>query len=180
MEQVFSYAVDGEDRLISVGPSWDCFAHDNGAENLDEKSILGQTIWLFLANPGVREIYQSIFRRVRQSQKHLEVSFRCDSPSLRRFMAISIQPGPNNGLLLTSRLLRAEPRTRMPFLDSEKPRTQDFLVICSWCKKVKDDPDWIEIEVAVENNSALQGEDFPQMTHGICQPCKAEALQGTH
>jgi hypothetical protein len=180
MDSSFSYAIDAEDRLISVGSTWDRFAQDNGAENLSGGNIVGRQVWTFFANPGVREIYQSIFRRVRESQQPLEVPFRCDSPTERRYMTICVQPGPDLGLVIQGRQLRAEPRPPVPFLDPNRPRTKDFLVVCSWCKKVKDDPDWLEIEFAVDNNPQLQGESLPRMTHGICKPCKTEALAGLH
>lgn len=87
MDSSFSYAIDAEDRLISVGSTWDHFAQDNGATNLSGDKIVGRQVWAFFAYPGVRE-----------SQQSLEVPFRCDSPTQRRYIQGEHLPRMSHGI----------------------------------------------------------------------------------
>lgn len=69
-------------------------------------------------------------------------------------------------------------------LSKEKEKVkmlEDFLPICAYCKKIRDDEgkesgtgDWIEIEDYIQQRTAT---DF---THGICQDCYDELMEEIH
>ena len=58
----------------------------------------------------------------------------------------------------------------MNLLDPDFPRTEEFLTMCAWCKKVKA-PGWMEAEDAVQRLNFFDRPQLPQITHGICENC---------
>jgi len=46
-------------------------------------------------------------------------------------------------------------------------------MICSWCKKILVKDDWSEIEEAACKLGLLEADVLPQLSHGICPPCRA-------
>jgi hypothetical protein len=88
-------------------------------------------------------------------------------------MELEISPLPDGGLLCTAELERAERRVPVRLLDSQVSRSEAFVGMCSWCKRIRADPElWLEIEEAV---SALRllAETPPEITHTICPDCEA-------
>jgi hypothetical protein len=55
-------------------------------------------------------------------------------------------------------------------------RAQELLTLCSWCKKVRlPEGNWVEVETAALRLEFFLG-DAPQLSHGICPPCKVGLL----
>jgi len=166
------YELDREDRIRSVNEDWHAFARENEAEHLMD-AVLGTSIWDWLAGMEVRHLYSLLFSRVRSARRTARLPFRCDSPDLRRFMELEIVALPDGGLRCIARLERAEPRPPVRLLDSRVARSKDALAICSWCKRVRVDPDlWLEIEDATSRLRLLE-DPPPAITHGICSDCEA-------
>lgn len=110
-----TYIMDPADHIVSVDAAWIEFAEDNGAPALAER-VVGQPLWKFIANPAVRELYRTLLRRVRATDRGVDLPFRCDSPSVQRFMSLSVQPdgnGPRGTLACRSSLLRETPQPRV-------------------------------------------------------------------
>lgn len=175
--KVFLYEVDAADLLVSVGDTWLNFAQENQAQDLVEKAVLGESIWTYFSGYQVQEIYGSLFRRVRVSQREITLPFRCDSASQRRFMELRMQPAAAKGIQLESKLVLAE---AVMLFDHQAKRSKQFVVVCSWCKKIRAEDHWIEVEVAVEALGLFDALKFPQLSHGICGPCKEVALGKSH
>lgn len=166
------YELDHEDRIRSVSALWSAFARENEAEHL-VRGVVGTPIWDWIAGPEVQHLYRLLFSRIREVRGSATIPFRCDSPSIRRFMELEVFALPDDGLLCTAELKRAERRTPVPLLDPHVPRSETFLRICSWCKRVPTgDGLWLEIEQAI---AALRlVEDVPPaISHTICDRCEA-------
>lgn len=110
---VTSYLLDSNDRILSVDAAWVAFARDNDAPALAGK-VVGQSLWGFIANPAVRELYRMLFRRIRATEREVDLPFRCDSPAVKRFMSLSVAPadGPRGTLSCRSSLLREAPQPK--------------------------------------------------------------------
>src|SRR5450631_2450126 len=90
MEPV-SYQIDGHDDIISVNSAWKAFARSNGAPHLAEQ-VVGRSLWEFVSDGTTRQVYRDLLVRVRGGRT-VTFSYRCDSPSLRRYMRMTMTPG---------------------------------------------------------------------------------------
>ncbi len=122
-------------------------------------------------------VYQLMFGRAREKNQEIRLPFRCDSPDLRRFMELSIQPIGDGALNLAGEILRRESRPYAVVLDSNAPRGNYLLQICSWCKKLHlSNKGWVEAETAVSELGLFTSTEIPELTHGICPSCKHELV----
>jgi hypothetical protein len=170
-QRVFNYRVNAEDRIDHVSSEWLDFARENDASDLDSEAVIGQPIFHFVSNEETRHLYEMILDRVRSRGNEVRVPFRCDGPSVRRFMELEVSPGPHGQVLFQGRIVREEDRPPVPLLDSSINREDDFLKICSWCKRVQAEGEWLEVELAVERLELFSSQHLPQLTHGICEDC---------
>ena len=172
------YTLDPSDRLVAVDERWIAFAEANGAAALADR-VLGETLWAFMASATLRELYRRVLTRVRSTGNQVTLPFRCDSPTLRRFMLLSIGPalGPHGTLSFKATLLRVEPQpaTASAFYAARDAATgdattPDVLVMCSTCKRLEIDG-WHEIDQAIARGADLLTEPVRPISHGLCPIC---------
>jgi hypothetical protein len=86
-------------------------------------------------------------------------------------MELEVSPGPDGHVRFQGRTVREEKRQPVPLLDSSINRDDDFLKVCSWCKRVQAEGEWLEVELAVEGLELFNRQSLPQISHGICEDC---------
>jgi PAS fold len=171
----FIYRVDAQNRLTDANAAWYDFARENGSHALDSESVIGCPLWDFISDQETRHLFQIVLAKVRQTGRPVTLSYRCDAPDLRRFMQLEIRPLAEAGVEFCSRIVRQESRPHVALLDDTAPRTDTFLNMCAWCKKVAlPDESWVEVEQAVERLKLFEEPVLPQISHGICPACKSE------
>jgi hypothetical protein len=147
------YELDREDRIRSINTAWSAFARENDAEDLID-AILGTSIWDWIAGVEVRHLYSLLFSRVRKTHGPMRIPFRCDSPSVRRFMELEMW------------------HSAMVDCAAVHSSSAELLAICSWCKRVRADRgQWLEIEDAASRLDLLE-DPPPALTHTICPDCE--------
>ena len=123
-----TYHLDASDRIVAVDTAWIAFAAANGAPDLPDR-VLGRPVWQFFSNLTVRELYRTLFRRVRETRDGVTLTFRCDSPDVRRFMSLTVECDDDGSGVMACRasLLHEEPqaasvRTLAALACSARPR----------------------------------------------------------
>ncbi len=171
-EAVYTYKIDADDRIIEVDENWLEFAKANHTPELLDGSVIGQSIWRYIADTETRHLYQVMLDNVRMTQRNVSVPFRGDSPDCKRFMELKLSSLPGKAVLFTSTLVEAAPQAYMPLFDVTRERTSDSVQICSWCKAVKVSmQDWYNADEAVVALK-LFGEDvMPEVEHSMCPSC---------
>jgi hypothetical protein len=194
-----TYHLDASDRIVAVDAAWIAFAAANDAPDLADR-VLGRPVWPFIANVTVRELYRTLFRRVRETRAGVTVTFRCDSPDVRRFMSLTVALDDDSSAVLVCRasLLHEEPQgssaralatlrsfgantdvasstdghapARQTNTMAIGPAAESLLSMCSWCKRVNISG-WREIEDALVVAPSLFAEPVRPITHGICPAC---------
>ena len=167
-----SYSIDREDRLQSVDDGWLAFACANGAPELTPAAVLGRPINDFIADPGTRHICGLLYERARRGAT-LRLSFRCDAPEVRRNMILQFSPAGLGGVRFDTFLLDEQPRPLIALLDATAPRGIDLVVMCSWCKRIRHQGRWLDLEEGVRELRLLS--HAPEISHGVCPSC-TEAL----
>jgi hypothetical protein len=166
------YVIDDQDRLVCVNENWEQFASQNLGEELLPSSILNQSIWQSVVDRDTRLIYEELFSRVREHGEKLRFAYRCDTPTLRRFMELQLHPLAENQIQIVSRVLRVEERAYTALLDPLSERSQAFIDICGWCKRVHVSEDrWVEVEEAIQVLGLFDAPTMPHLSHGICPDC---------
>ncbi len=173
----FVHRIDPEDRICFVNDAWLAFADENGWR-VGARQVLGAPLMSQIADPETRHIYRLLIDRVRQTARPVSFRYRCDSPDLRRFMAMRISSHGQAEVEFRSHVLRLEPRDPVRVLDAaERQRSGDVLQICSWCKAVFAHTSWLAIEEAVQRLGMLSEAALPPLSHGVCPACSARMSQ---
>jgi hypothetical protein len=163
----FICQVDAEDRITFVDANWVSFAAENAAPALTLEAVKGRLLWDYIADQTSRHLYQS----------PVSVPFRCDGPDCRRFMNMFIVSLEAGAVEFHTVLLRAESRPRVDLLDPDFPRTDKFIIMCAWCKKVQA-VEWLEVEEAARQLHLFEQPRLPQITHGVCPACMERLESG--
>ncbi|MCB8945260.1 MAG: hypothetical protein H6658_16050 [Ardenticatenaceae bacterium] len=172
------YHIDNKDRLIYVDKNWDEFADSNEAPELVGDAVLYQPIWDFISGREVLYIYRLLLQEVRQSGKAMEIPYRCDAPDARRFLLMTIS-AVGEEIWFCNWLLREEKREPVPLLSLGQKRSDDFLIMCSWCNRVKQEAStWVEVEQAIQAMGLFAADELPQLSHGMCPDCFQLELLG--
>jgi hypothetical protein len=163
------YSIAKEDRICCINDEWNKFAHANDWSNSD---VIGKSLWGFLNCAGTRQIYQLLVKRVRDDRRKLLVPFRCDSADVRRLMELDLEAGADAVVKFACRIVKLESRPRVELLAGDVERSDQFVTLCSWCKKARiEQDDWVEVEEAVNRLELFKTNVQPQLNHGICPPC---------
>jgi hypothetical protein len=166
------YRVDEQDRLSGFNEEWDRFALANAAPHLESRLILGRRLWDFVSDAPTRSLYRQLLQRAR-SGRSAAFDFRCDSPTLKRTLRLSLLPGAPGEVELSVDTLRLEPRPYAALLDPAAPKAGALVRACGWCKRVWCGSGWHEVEDAVELLGLMREGAAPPLTHGLCPDCEA-------
>jgi len=165
------YQIDAADRITFVGGDWDRFAQDNGGVGLEADKVLGCFLWDFIKDPTTREVYRSLVARARKGHR-VRCELRCDGPSIRRFLEMTITARGPEVIEFNTRPLRTEPRETVLLLAAGVPRSEALLRICAWCNYVDVGSDtWLEVEEATSQLRLFEQSAIPAITHGMCPSC---------
>jgi len=177
-KETYRYRIDGDNVIIGVSDNWLSFAEKNGGDGrCHPNRVVGMSLLDFVQDMETVHLYEIIIEKVRKTGKPAKFPFRCDSPGTRRFMELVVIPREGGGVELASRAIRTEPRPLVRLLEDDAERSEDFLRVCSMCKKVALSEDrWVEAEEAVTALGLFEKDRMPQLTHGICPACYARAM----
>jgi hypothetical protein len=166
------WIIDNADKIVQVNEAWLAFARENGAPELSRAKVLDQYLWRFIQGRGTAYLYKQILGRVRGGKSPLKFPFRCDSPNCRRFMEMKLFLLAGGALQFMSQLLRLEYRQPLDLLTASGDRSEQFVKICSWCKKLYiPGRGWGEVEDAIGPLDLFGNHARPRMTHTICEAC---------
>lgn len=170
------YQVNDRDEIVFVNESWSEFAKANGGEGLIALRVLGQPLWSFITDATTRQLYDDVLKRVRTGLQ-VQFQFRCDSPSWRRLLEMTVLQAPGGVIEFHTRTIRVEHREYQALLEPDRVHSDEFLPMCAWCKKVDIGGAWAEVEEAVTRLRLFERPLLPQLTHGICQGCYTEMMK---
>ena len=178
LQTIYRYCLDKADVIVSVDYWWLAFAQENNAPELIEPAVVGKTVWEFISDEPTRTLYKEIHAHVRSSGNTVIVPFRCDSPTLQRYMQLSIGNHQEGQLLCESSLIRAVPQRRLAVLDSREKRSNDVLTMCSFCKRSLIEPSaWLEMEDIALKLRMYEAQTVPELRYTVCPECANQLQQ---
>jgi len=186
-------ALDGCAYVASVdhtvidcgGTDWERFAAENGGDvGVAREAIAGASIWTFIGGGKTQDFYKKCMNRLDcHEQRTLSFLFRCDSPSLRREMRMSISTvcAENRlaGYLFHSQLMSETERPRVTLMDREVMLKTwragskfPILEVCSLCLQVlMKIPAGGDLWCEAEEYYRRGGTDAVRISHGLCPGC---------
>lgn len=174
MHNTIIYRLDDNDCIIEVGGSWEAFARANEAGHLLPPSVVGKSLWEFVRGRSLQELYRTLLQHVRNNQKSLRFSYRCDSPDERRYMEMELLPHPDKTIEFRSRLVRSETNP-LPLRVRAAATGSAMFVRCSMCNRLRVNDRWLETQDAVSEGLFARGSEL-RVVFGVCQSCKDDLL----
>jgi len=170
--QVVSYWLDRDDRIVQLNPLWDQFALANGGEKqLLSSEIQGRKVFDFITGDQTRMYLEALLQHVRFLHRTLIRPYRCDSPTLKRFMSMSLTPAAQGLVKLDHTLLKSEP-FQQPVIYRYEPDLQaSTLPRCSVCTRLLIKGNWLAPEDAETLGFITHGTPLP-VHYRICPTCK--------
>lgn len=171
------YRVNDKDEIIYVNEEWDRFAKENDGipENLS-KNVLNKKIWSFISGFETKHLYQAILENVRRYKRTANIGIMCDGPTIVRTIDIAIKPLENNFVEFDCAIKKQYERLEVILLDRNVKRSNDFIKMCSYCKAINLENEWLETEKAVAKLSLFYKKELPQISHGICPDCYKKVM----
>ena len=167
-----TYSIGSNDRITSVNAAWLRFAQENNTPELTADFVIGKSLWDFIAGGETRYLYQLVLERVRTDDTPVILPFRCDSPGIRRHMRLVISHLHEGNVQLDAVLVSEERRPSLVLLDPKALRSDQFLTLCSWCKRARvAESEWVEPEDAIVRLDLFGPPSPPQLSHGVCDQC---------
>ena len=166
------YRIDLNDCLVFFNDQWDRFALENDGSHLTSDKINQRPIWDFIHDAETRHLHEMLLRRVRANHPIAKLPFRCDSPSLRRYMEMDIVPLVDGKIEYRCRVLKTQSRKPVPVISAHAQEGMPLLRVCSWCKKVDvGHNSWLEVEEAIGSLGLFSKAISPRISHTICDGC---------
>jgi hypothetical protein len=177
----YRYRVDATDVIVWVNELWLAFARENGAAGLTEDAVLGRSLWDFVSGDEICRLYLEIHARVRLTGTAVILPFRCDSPTLQRHMRLSVTREDAGQLVYECLVVRTVPQCYLGVLDSEPPRSNAFLTMCSCCKRALLEPlGWLALEDVSVRLRLFEAQKVPSLRHAVCPECATMARNATN
>lgn len=169
---IYVYRITPDDIIEYVNDAWLRFALENGSPTLSQ-GVVGSLLWKYISGPQVVHLSKELLARVRESRCEATIPFRCDSPSVRRFMRMKIIPLGRSKVEFGTWVEREEFYTEpIQLLDPTVPKDHKKLLrMCAWCKKIDVAGSWLEIEDSIGRLRLFDRLAIPAITHGICEDC---------
>jgi hypothetical protein len=166
------YKLDEEDLIKDVSEGWDAFALRNNGKEACKEHVVGRPIYGCIAGGEVESFYQQVFSKTRSAGNAVSIPFRCDSPSDKRFLNLTVAAEANGDLKCTSKTLAVVPRAEPIELQLVTGQgSASALYMCGLCKGVHLRANlWRELEVvaACEDINTFSKRPFVQT---ICPSC---------
>ncbi|NNE66511.1 MAG: hypothetical protein HKN33_08080 [Pyrinomonadaceae bacterium] len=172
-EPVYTYLINQREEIVSVSDSWIEFALENNARELVD--IVGRSLYEFIGHKEVSDFYRHLVEKVRRTGGALLVPFRCDGPTIRRFMELLIERNGED-IKFEGRTVRTEPRDSVSLFDPLIERAGDKLEACSVCQNLHLDGSWVDLEIALRTRKLFYRNSSPNLDYSICPRCKEKPV----
>lgn len=160
------YVLNHLDEIVDVQGSWNC----------DTSKFKKQKLWQFFSSPQLSNLLAALFDKSRVQRVSKSLQFRCDSSTARQVMQLVIEPLEANQLKCTVQTVKSTPRQVPVSLTTRRVDDEVFLVMCSWCSKLKSPQGWLEVEEVYESLPLEQNQELPPITHTMCEQCSEEIM----
>ena len=171
--QAAVYLLDADDRIVETDLGFERFARANDAPYLTE--VVGRSLFEFISGTDTKELWRTLLARVRFLRTATTYETRADSPFARRWAELTLVPDADGRVTITSRIVDGEERPWQPLVDRRVARGHWLVMMCSWCKQVRQPSGtWEELEDRFTHPELLP--QTPRVAHTVCPACRSVLL----
>jgi hypothetical protein len=166
------YTIDQDNRICAIGEGWQAAAEQGrAARALDPERVLGMDLGDFVYSDVTLMYYATVFRLCRLRGEPISREYRCDSPTHRRYMRVTMIPRSDGRIILEHETLREEPfphRVGVRDITGQETAPAPWLR-CSMCNRLQrpGESTWEEPQ-AVASERAVE---LP-VIHAVCPACQ--------
>lgn len=166
------YEIDAADIIRALSPAWNAFAEENTGHDLAPERVLGRSLWDYIVGDDTAALYRLLLAHIRQTARTITFLYRCDSPELRRFMRMSIEPVAPDRIGFTSVLYRCEPRDRAVHMTYAGIAAAPLVLRCSMCNQIRvRGGEWMDVAAAFQRGDILNTDIPVRVAYSICESC---------
>ena len=156
--------LDSSQRVLWVGGDWDDFAADNRGTAARASKVLGTRLPDHMAGQATQQVLSGVLTDVLELKRAFRVDCRCDSPSVRRHMRMTVTPMRADRLMVTHDLRDAQNLPKLGQGWHWQPGARDCK--CSFCCALRRGKAWVD--------PFATGEPHPEaVDFDICPDCRA-------
>ena len=153
-----------------MSENWDEFARNNDGISVLSQNVIGKSIKEFISGDPSIMWMDAILMSAKIKGKPIEKNYRCDSPDMKRYMKMIIQPLDNGCLKLTHYVIKTEKQKQRIIYKGSKILTPNTMQRCSVCGRILYENSWYEIneyaEIKPKNISEFK------VIYSVCDGCK--------
>ncbi|MES9971251.1 MAG: hypothetical protein ABW092_14555 [Candidatus Thiodiazotropha sp.] len=129
------YELDAGNRIHRIQGEW---------AELCMGEVLGTRLESHIQDDTTRMLIKTVVAGVRQTKNKKSISYRCDSPELKRFMVMLIEPMMGDGVRLSHSFLRSEPLDPPVYIRPASGHAEMVNARCSICNRIEVERSWLE------------------------------------
>jgi len=183
------YVIGFDGSIIAIGgPHWDAAAEACHAAHLRAEALVGANVFDHTTGEEVIYAYREYLRALQAGRaRQITFDFRCDAPTLRREMRMTMTPIMENSrpiaVVFQSLTLSETERAPVNLFDAvfmkrlqADEMSLPLVTMCSYCHSIKvrgTSADWLTTEAYYQNG----GTDRVRIGHGMCPRCFKKARQ---
>lgn len=165
------YEVDAKDRVTAVCPEWDAIAQrEGGTVNARRGGVIGQPLSRFISGDVSRMYMDAALQAARVTGQPRTLRYRCDSPTKRRSLEMTLTPLGQGGVRIEHRLVEEQHRPRSLDVRTEAPSLEESsrtVWRCSVCLRLRRiEGDWQEPDAVPSTPEPVD------VRYTICAGCR--------
>jgi len=177
------YHIDKDDHVVFVNSHWDDFFKEQKRVDLSRSSIQGRILWDLIPSHEVHAFLKEALKLVRRTNKKIQVYFRYDSVTYKRFFRLTMLPLGNGSIEFSNAVEKKISRfqTSTPeALDSHKIEAGPP---CGWCNRMVDRAgSWSEVDHLEVGENCFPLPHIAPFNANVCPECVttfSQILAGT-
>jgi hypothetical protein len=135
------YEIDAAGRVTAVCPEWDAVARQaGGAAGALQAGVIGRPLHQFISGDPTRMYMDAALQAVRLMGQPRRLRYRCDTPTVRRTLEMTLVPLDGGGVRISHGLIEQQPRLRpLVCLPDERLAGEGAGVLwcCSLCLRLQ-------------------------------------------
>lgn len=165
---LIEYTLDAENRIIAIQGAWDEFAIDNNGDEITANNVIGKSLLRYVTGKVTRNALLNLLAKVRCHHVTAVMDYRCDSPSSKRWMRMTLTSEPKGHIRVTCQLIRQQAYTQVVQITCASERNKYTVVRCSLCNRINQQDGWYEVEDLANKHQCFHW----LVIYGLCPNCK--------
>ena len=165
------YHLDAKDRITGVNEEWDRFANRNGGDHLQSEALIGRSLHDFISGDVTKMFVNALLQSTRVTGKERTINYRCDSPDVKRYMAMDILPSGQGRLVSRHRTIQEVKMSTAITLVTATRASGVFIKRCSMCNRLSRNGE-SEVEPDAAAAAGWFGEGATQVIYFVCKDCQ--------